>query len=721
MLIFNLTVHHIWGRVLAKFQGARAVAYADDGYIKGKLSDVLQVLAELKRVLKEDAGLELNISKTAVLSKAITQQALFDVAYAFIENSPQLTQLSGELSLDSFRPDGFVGIGVPIGTDNFVRQFVAKKCRDIIEDVEKLDAIEDSFIHFQLLRFCQATRLQYINSHILLNNRCVLQQQHVDVKIADALLKKGTKQHADGWDAANKDWAHMVIHLPHAEGGFGVPFNCVTKDAAFYSTTSRFVSFLGAFSQERQRLWLPADDLQDSSSWTSSPLRLLRDIHSNLISKYDCKEVCAPSQSQGNLGSSARLSSQDGIPQQQEAAPLSLPQLDRLFEASFARDESSASDTGVTAIPSQLKITKQILRYWQPFQDLKLQSVGSRRQEQLSSRCQQRIVATVEESVLRMEMAGLESQEEDASQRVLFYKPMAWLGQIRPHRRDESWSAGLWQTFFSTSMGAQIPVIAEKPLAVCGCRKFKIDALGDHLCTCKSHSGAKKAHDWAVDQLADLFRTTHKVKTQQVVKSRGQHCGDLELAAYLANEAGPVPLVLDLRIAHDRIGSSANPALNGTLTHPNNIDESLNKAANDKIRKYRADYNNNPPNAVAFMPAIAGTTGRLHSEFIRLLFLQAHRETDRFFAASGVQSAQSNLGASYFHLRRAAVSSLLKSRVGNIIAKASALRVNLNLDGAPIASSSHTHPSHSQTSRLLTSSLSLGVPVPRPTQCMGGA
>jgi hypothetical protein len=121
------------------------------------------------------------------------------------------------------------------------------------------------------------------------------------------------------------------------------------------------------------------------------------------------------------------------------------------------------------------------------------------------------------------------------------------------------------------------------------------------------------------------------------------------------------------------------------------------------------------------MPAIAGTTGRLHSEFIRLLFLQAHRETDRFFTASGGQSAESNLGASYFHLRRAAFSGLLKSRVGNIIAKTSAVRVNLNLDGAPIASSSHTHPSHSPTSRLLTSSLSLGVPVPRPTQCMGGA
>ncbi len=393
-------------------------------------------LAELKRVLKEDAGLELNISKTAVLSKVIiTQQALFDVTHAFIDNSPQLTQLSGELSLDCFRPDGFVGIGVPIGTDNFVLQFVPKKCRDIIEDVEKLDVIEDSFIHFQLVRFFQTTRLQHINSHILLDNHCVLQEQHVDVKIADALLKKGTKQHADGWDVSSKDWEHMVIHLPHTDGGFGVSFNCVTKDAAFYATTSRFVSFLGTFSQERQRLWLSDEDLQDSSSWKSSPLVLLRNNHANLLTNYDCKEVCAPSQSQGNVGAIARPGPQDGVPQQQEAVPLVLPQLNRLDEDSFVRDESSPSTAGVTVIPTQFKITQQILKHWQPFRDLKLQFVGSRRH--------QRVVDTVEESVFRTEMTGLESQEEDAPKRVLFYKPMACLGQIRPHRRDESWSDSL--------------------------------------------------------------------------------------------------------------------------------------------------------------------------------------------------------------------------------------------------------------------------------------
>ena len=103
--------------------------------------------------------------------------------------------------------------------------------------------------------------------------------------------------------------------------------------------------------------------------------------------------------------------------------------------------------------------------------------------------------------------------------------------------------------------------------------------------------------------------------------------------------------------------------------------------------------------------------------FIRLLFLQGHRETDRFFAASGVQSAQTNPGVQ-FTFRRADFLTELKRKVGLAPVKAAALRINLNIDGVPITSKSHTHPSHSQTSRLLTSSLSLGVPVPRPTQCV---
>jgi hypothetical protein len=53
-----------------------------------------------------------------------------------------------------------------------------------------------------------------------------------------------------------------------------------------------------------------------------------------------------------------------------------------------------------------------------------LKFVGTRRSEQLNLHSQ-RIVTTVEESVLRMEMTVLESQEEDVPKRVLFFKPMS--------------------------------------------------------------------------------------------------------------------------------------------------------------------------------------------------------------------------------------------------------------------------------------------------------
>ena len=56
-----------------------------------------------------------------------------------------------------------------------------------------------------------------------------------------------------------------------------------------------------------------------------------------------------------------------------------------------------------------------------------------------------------------------------------------------------------------------------------------------------------------------------------------------------------MPLVLDLRITHERVGRSSDLSLNGNLRYPNDKDRSLNEAAADKILKYRANYNNNPP------------------------------------------------------------------------------------------------------------------------------
>jgi hypothetical protein len=112
-----------------------------------------------------------------------------------------------------------------------------------------------------------------------------------------------------------------------------------------------------------------------------------------------------------------------------------------------------------------------------------------------------------------------------------------------------------------------------------------------------------------------------------------------------------------------KTGSSSDPSLNGHLHYPNDLDGPLNEVTTDKILQYLTDYNNRPSNVISFMPVTVSTSGCLHSEFLRLLFLQTHRETDRFFEASGVQLAQTNRGQFHFqlpHYRCAVFSSQFK-------------------------------------------------------------
>jgi len=206
MIVFCLTVHQLWGRTLNKHhQDACAVEYADDRrYIKSKLSVALEALSDIKHVLKEDAGLALNFDKTNILVKGISAADAHAAAQRMLAGDPSLEQPSPLLSPASFVVDVYIGLGVPIGTDAFIQHFVKDKCEAIMKDVDKLDNIQDGFIHYQFIRFFQATRLQYLNCQIDLVNKNCLQQQHVDWKISNTLLKKGTRE-------AYKTWTQRTV------------------------------------------------------------------------------------------------------------------------------------------------------------------------------------------------------------------------------------------------------------------------------------------------------------------------------------------------------------------------------------------------------------------------------------------------------------------------------------------------------------------------------
>lgn len=74
-------------------------------------------------------------------------------------------------------------------------------------------------------------------------------------------------------------------------------------------------------------------------------------------------------------------------------------------------------------------------------------------------------------------------------------------------------------------------------------------------------------------------------------------------------------------------------------------------------------------------PAVASTSGRIQAEYIRLLFLHAHRGTvQRILGMTGA-AAQPNISDDCFKSKRAAFLNALKCKTGLILAKAAAMRI----------------------------------------------
>jgi hypothetical protein len=106
----------------------------------------------------------------------------------------------------------------------------------------------------------------------------------------------------------------------------------------------------------------------------------------------------------------------------------------------------------------------------------------------------------------------------------------------------------------------------------------QINQISHHtLMTCRSPNmllgRAISSYEWRPPSLVFYLRRKKRAKAE------GSKMHRLPCSA-----GGPVPLVLDIRIAHKRFGSSSDPSINGHLHYPNDVDRSLNV---DKIRTYR--------------------------------------------------------------------------------------------------------------------------------------
>ena len=166
---------------------------------------------------------------------------------------------------------------------------------------------------------------------------------------------------------------------------------------------------------------------------------------------------------------------------------LVLPQLNRLREA-FKRSQvcppaysSQDQPTRPRPTPSQRRLTQQLTKVWPQYKALRQRYAGTRFEEQRQLHLPQKHKATVPDSTLRIEMNGLEEQADNVQARDLYWKPLSWLGTIRPTSANDVFDPAPWTTFVSTTLGLEVPVLSSlprrnnSPLAKCGCKKNALD------------------------------------------------------------------------------------------------------------------------------------------------------------------------------------------------------------------------------------------------------
>jgi hypothetical protein len=159
-------------------------------YTIGRLSLALKFLDAAQPLFKEDGNLDFNMGKTKFLAKgSLSARHLYERAQHFLQTDPALQHMVNDFTPGMFTVEG-------IGTEDYIKNFVAQNCVKIMRDIEKLEPLTDDLTHFQLIQKTQNTRTQYTSANITLPDQehfLSAQQRHIDTAISNALMKKGTR------------------------------------------------------------------------------------------------------------------------------------------------------------------------------------------------------------------------------------------------------------------------------------------------------------------------------------------------------------------------------------------------------------------------------------------------------------------------------------------------------------------------------------------------
>ena len=144
--------------------------------------------------------------------------------------------------------------------------------------------------------------------------------------------------------------------------------------------------------------------------------------------------------------------------------------------------------------------------------------------------------------------------------------------------------------------------------------------------------------------------------------------GDLEVLGANMGDPRMHNLIVDASIVHQFQGIAAAQDRNGVLRHQD-LDLALNLRARKEVAKYRDDYLA-PDHRRAFLPAVVSTSGRIHGEPLRVLYILADIKTNQFFSNSG----DKDYSHEAFRWRRGEFFWHMRAKLGVACAQAATMR-----------------------------------------------
>ena len=94
-----------------------------------------------------------------------------------------------------------------------------------------------------------------------------------------------------------------------------------------------------------------------------------------------------------------------------------------------------------------------------------------------------------------------------------------------------------------------------------------------------------------------------------------------------ANIGGDRHLVIDIACTHEFCGNFRRDVTRNGQLRDSDVNKLLETTARTKVERYREAYANLPGTTYAFLPCVMSTSGRIHGEFLRLLYILPHRRT----------------------------------------------------------------------------------------------